>query len=120
MENWVVERLHEFVGRKDRENLESRVRHGLTFQSMGEQSSYRVARALPALGRGLVVAEEGVVPDYACVRRVFHLTNAITKYYYSPFYLEAQVPGYHARIAWLAGRQVAFTRDGSSISCDSM
>lgn len=112
VENWVVERLHDFVGRKDRENLESRVRHGLTFQSMGEQSSYRVARALPALGRGLVVAEEGVVPDYARVRRVFHLTNSITKYYYSPFYLEAQVPGYHARIAWLAGRQVAFTRDG--------
>lgn len=112
MENWVVERLQEFVGRKDREHLKARLQHGLTFQSMGEQSSYRVAHKLPALGRGLVVAEEGVVPDYAPVRRVFHLTNAITKYYYSPFYLEAQVPGYHARVAWLGGRQVAFTRDG--------
>jgi putative ATP-dependent DNA ligase len=79
---------------------------------MGGHSSYRVARNLPVLGRGLVIAEEGVVPDYARVRRVFHLTNAITKYYYSPFYLEAQVPGYHARVAWLGGRQVGFTRDG--------
>ena len=112
VENWVVEPLQKFVGSKDRETLEARLPHALTFQSMGEQSSYRVARSLPALGRGLVVAEEGVVPAYALVRRVFHLTNAITKYYYSPFYLEAQVPGYHARVAWLGGRQVAFTRDG--------
>lgn len=112
VEHWVVEHLQKFVGRRDRDNLAARVEHGLTFQSMGDQSSYRVARNLPALGRGLVVAEEGVVPDYARVRRVFHLTNAINKYYYSPFYLEAQVPGYHARVAWLGGRQVAFTRDG--------
>ena len=79
---------------------------------MGAHSSYRVDRRLPALGLGLVIAEEGIIPDYARARRVFHLTNAIVKYYYSPFYLEAQVPGYQARIAWLGGRQVAFTRDG--------
>jgi putative ATP-dependent DNA ligase len=112
VEDWVLERLQEFVGRNDREALAPRVEQALTFQTMGEQASYRVARALPVLGRGLVVAEEGVVPDYARVRRVFHLTNAITKYYYSPFFLEAQVPGYHARVAWLGGRQVGFTRDG--------
>lgn len=112
MEDWVLERLQEYVGRNDRRALEPRVREALTFQSMAEQSSYRVATTLPVLGRGLVVAAEGVVPDYARVRRVFHLTNAIIKYYYSPFYLEAQVPGYHARIAWLGGRAVGFTRDG--------
>jgi len=112
VEDWVLERLQDFVGRNDRAALAPRVRQALTFQSMGDQSSYRVARNLPSLSRGLVVAEEGVVPEYARVRRVFHLTNAITKYYYSPFYLEAQAPGYHARVAWLGGRQVAFTRDG--------
>jgi putative ATP-dependent DNA ligase len=112
VEDWVLERLQEYVGRNDREALAPRVEESLTFQSMGSQSSYRVARSLPVLGRGLVVTEEGVVPDYARVRRVFHLTNAITKYYYSPFFLEAQVPGFHARVAWLGGRQVGFTRDG--------
>jgi putative ATP-dependent DNA ligase len=112
VESWVLERLQEFVGRNDRVALEPRVQQGLTFQSMAGQSSYRVTGNLPSLGRGLVVTEEGVVPDYARVRRVFHLTNAITKYYYSPFYLEAQVPGYHARVAWLGGRPVGFTRDG--------
>ena len=112
MEDWVLERLGEFVGRGDRQGLGRRTLQGLTPQSMGDQHSYRVDRNLPSLGRGLVVAEDGVVPDYARVRRVFHLTNAIVKYYYSPFYLEAQVPGYHARVARLGGRQVAFTRDG--------
>ena len=112
MESWVLERLQEFVGRNDRGSLEPRVQQALTFQSMGEQRSYRVAKNFPSLAHGLVVAEEGVVPDYARVRRVFHLTNAISKYYYSPFYLEAQVPGYHARVAWLGERQVGFTRDG--------
>lgn len=112
MESWVLERLQDFVGRSDRQALEPRVQQALTFQSMAAQSSYRVVGNLPSLGRGLVVAEEGVVPDYPRVRRVFHLTHAITKYYYSPFYLEAQVPGYHARVAWLGGRQVGFTRDG--------
>jgi len=112
VEDWVLERLQEYVGRSDREALAPRVQQGLTFQTMGGQSSYRVARTLPVLGRGLVIAEEGVIPDYARVRRVFHLTNAITKYYYSPFYLEAQVPGYHARVAWVGGRPVGFTRDG--------
>ncbi len=112
MEDWVLERLREFVGRNDRESLAPRVPQALVFQSMGEQASYRATCNLPSLGRGLVVAEEGVVPHYARVRRVFHLTNAITKYYYSPFYLEAKVSGYHARIAWLGGRQVGFTRDG--------
>ncbi len=112
MESWVLERLQEFVGRNDRGSLEPRVQESLTFQAMGDQSSYRVAKELPSLTRGLVVTEEGVVPDYSRVRRVFHLTNAITKYYYSPFFLEVQVPGYHARVAWLGGRQVGFTRDG--------
>lgn len=112
VEDWVLERLEEFVGRNDRETVAPRAEDALVRQSMGDQSSYRVADSLPVLGRGLVVAEEGVIPDYARVRRVFHLTNAITKYYYSPFFLEAQAPGYHARVAWLNGRQVAFTRDG--------
>ncbi len=112
MESWVLERLQEFVGRNDRVSLQPRVQKALTFQSMGEHVSYRVAKNVPSLPHGLVVADEGVIPDYARVRRVFHLTNAITKYYYSPFYLETQVPGYHARIAWLGGRQVGFTRDG--------
>lgn len=112
MEDWVLERLQEFVGRNDRETVAPRAESALVHQTMGDHSSYRVARSLPVLGRGLVVAEEGVVPDYARVRRVFHLTNAITKYYYSPFFLEAQAPGYHARVAWLDRRRVAFTRDG--------
>jgi len=112
VEDWVLERLQEFVGRSDRQRLALRVQRALTWQEMGEQQSYRVVRNLPSLGHGLVVAEEGVIPDYERVRRVFHLTNAITKYYYSPFYLEEQVPGYHARIAWLGGRQVGFTRNG--------
>lgn len=112
MEDWVLERLGEFVGRSDRKGLGSDTARRLTPQSMGEHSSYRVDRNLPSLGRGLVIAEEGVISDYPRVRRVFHLTNAIVKYYYSPFFLEAQVPGYQARVAWLGGRQVAFTRDG--------
>ena len=112
MEDWVLERLQEFVGRNDRETVAPRAEGALERQSMGDHSSYRVARSLPVLGRGLVVAREGVIPDYARVRRVFHLTNAITKYYYSPFFLEALAPGFHARVAWLDGRQVGFTRDG--------
>lgn len=112
MEDWVLERLRDFVGRSDRKTLGPDTAQRLTPQSMGAHSSYRVDRKLPALGRGLVIAEEGIIPDHARVRRVFHLTNAIVKYYYSPFYLEAQFPGYQARIAWLGGRQVAFTRDG--------
>lgn len=112
MEDWVLERLGEFFGRSDRKSLGLHTAQRLTPQSMGDHSSYRVDRSLPSLGRGLVLAKEGVIPDYPRVRRVFHLTNAIVKYYYSPFYLEAQVPGYQARVAWLGGRQVAFTRDG--------
>ena len=112
MEDWVLERLKEFVGRTDRQTLDARVRQGLERQAMGDLVSYRVPHNLPSLGRGLVVTPDGVVPDYARVRRVFHLTNAITKYYYSPFYAERKVPGYHARVASLGGRQVAFTRDG--------
>lgn len=112
MQDWVLERLQQFVGRGDREDLEQRVEKALTRQQMGDHGSYRVVQNLPALARGLVVIEEGVVPEYARVRRVFHLTNAIVKYYYSPFYIEEQVPGYHARVAWSGGRQVAFTRDG--------
>lgn len=112
MEDWVLERLQQFVGRGDRDALGPRAQKALVFQRMGDHGSYRVVQNLPALGRGLVVIEEGVVPEYARVRRVFHLTNAIVKYYYSPFYIEEQVPGYHARVAWSAGRQVAFTRDG--------
>lgn len=112
VEDWVLDRLQQYVGRNDRETVAPRAQNSLAEQSMGDHSSYRVAESLPVLGRGLVVAEEGVIPDYARVRRVFHLTNAITKYYYSPFFLETQAPGYHARVAWLGGRQVAFTRDG--------
>lgn len=112
METWVLERLQEYVGRNDRQSLAPRVERALTSQSMGDRCSYRVERNLPSLGYGLVVTEHGVVPDYARVRRVFHLTNAIVKYYYSPFFLEAQVSGYHARVAWLDGSPVAFTRDG--------
>ncbi len=112
MDDWVIGRLQEFVGRTDREKLAPRARDGLVKQVMGDATSYRMARSLPSLGRGLVVTEEGVIGDYARVRRVFHLTNAIVKYYYSPFYVEERVPGYHARVAWIGGRQAAFTRDG--------
>ncbi len=112
MEDWVLERLGEFVGRSDRKGLGPDTARRLTRQSMGEHRSYRVDRRLPSLGPGLVIAEDGIIPDYPRVRRVFHLTNAIVKYYYSPFYLEAQVPGYQARVRWAGGRQVAFTRDG--------
>lgn len=112
MEDWVLERLGKFFGRSDRKSLGVHTARRLTPQSMGGHSSYRVDRSLPSLGRGLVLAEEGLIPDYPPVRRVFHLTNAIVKYYYSPFYLEAHVPGYQARVAWLGGRHVAFTRDG--------
>ena len=79
---------------------------------MGDHKSYRVERKATCLGQGLVVAGAGVIPDYPRIRRVYHLTNAIVKYYYSPFYLEAQVPGYHVRVAWRGGSEVAFTRDG--------
>jgi len=112
VQDWVLERLQQFVGRGDREALEQRAEKALAWQQMGDHGSYRVVQNLPALGRGLVVIEEGVVPEYSRVRRVFHLTNAIVKYYYSPFYIEEQVPGYHARVAWSGGRQVAFIRDG--------
>ncbi len=112
MDDWVIGRLQDFVGRMDREKLAPRVRDGLVKQVMADTTSYRMARSLPALGRGLVVTEEGVIPDYGRVRRVFHLANAIVKYYYSPFYVEEKVPGYHARVAWIGGRQIAFTRDG--------
>ena len=112
MEDWVLESLKQYVGRSDRKNLGARVAQGLKKQRMGNLLSYRVPRNLPSLGRGLVVASKGVIADYAPVRRVFHVTNAVTKYYYSPFYAERKVPGYHARVAWLDGRQVAFTRDG--------
>ena len=97
MNDWVIGRLQDFVGRTDREKLVPRVRDGLVKQVMGDTTSYRMARSLPALGRGLVVTEEGVIPDYGRVRRVFHLANAIVKYYYSPFYVEEKVPGYQAR-----------------------
>ena len=112
MDDWVLGRLQEFVGRADREKIAPRARGGLVKQVMGDTTSYRMARSLPALGRGLVVTEEGVIPDYGRVRRVFHLANAIVKYYYSPFYVEEKVPGYHSRVAWIGGRQIAFTRDG--------
>ena len=40
-------------------------------QVMGDTTSYRMARSLPALGRGLVVTEEGVIPDYAACAAFF-------------------------------------------------
>lgn len=112
MEDWVLKSLGKFVGRSARKNLGPLTATGLMAQSMGHHNSYRVPRKRACLGQGLVITQEGVIPDYAPVRRVFHLTNAIVKYYYSPFYLEAQVPGYHTRVGWLGGRNVAFTRDG--------
>jgi len=112
VQDWTLKRLSEFVGRGDRKKLGPHTENRLVAQSMGSHSSYRVARKATCLGKGLVVTEAGVIPDYPGIRRVYHLTNAITKYYYSPFYLETQVPGYHTRVAWLGGREVAFTRDG--------
>ena len=112
MQDWVLKRLAEFVGRTDRKKLGPHTRNRLVGQSMGDHRSYRVERKATCLGKGLVVTEAGVIPDYPGIRRVYHLTNAITKYYYSPFFLETQVPGYHTRVAWLGGREVAFTRDG--------
>ena len=112
MQDWVLTRLAEFVGRSDRKKLGPHTRNRLVAQSMGRHKSYRVARKATCLGQGLVVTEAGVIPDYPGIRRVYHLTNAITKYYYSPFYLETEVPGYHVRVAWREGSEVAFTRDG--------
>ena len=112
MQDWVLKRLAEFVGRTDRKKLGPHTRNRLVEQSMGNHRSYRVERKATCLGKGLVVTEAGVIPDYPGIRRVYHLTNAIAKYYYSPFFLETQVPGYHTRVAWLEGREVAFTRDG--------
>ena len=112
MQDWVLKRLAEFVGRNDRKKLGPHTRNRLVAQSMGDHKSYRVERKATCLGQGLVVAGAGVIPDYPRIRRVYHLTNAIVKYYYSPFYLEAQVPGYHVRVAWRGGSEVAFTRDG--------
>jgi len=112
VQDWVLKRLAEFVGRNDRKKLGPHTRNRLVAQSMGDHKSYRVERKATCLGQGLVVAGAGVIPDYPRIRRVYHLTNAIVKYYYSPFYLEAQVPGYHVRVAWRGGSEVAFTRDG--------
>ena len=90
MQDWVLKRLAEFVGRTDRKKLGPHTRNRLVEQSMGNHRSYRVARKATCLGKGLVVTEAGVIPDYPGIRRVYHLTNAITKYYYSPFFLEIQ------------------------------
>ena len=76
MQDWLLEGLQQYVGRNDRESLGPRIEHALAPQSMGDHQSYRVARNLPSLTRGLVVVEQGVIPDYSRVRRVFHLTLA--------------------------------------------
>lgn len=112
MEEWVLEGLTELVGSSDRETLPRLLPGCLARDEVGGTTYYRCTRSAEALGRGLVVTEEGVLADYPRIRRVFHLTNAITKYYYSPFYLEEQVPGVYLRLARVGGRVLAFRRDG--------
>jgi len=112
MEAWVIEGLTELVGRSDREVLPRLLPGCLARDEWDGTTYYRCTRNAEALGRGLVITREGVVPDYPRIRRVFHLTNAITKYYYSPFYLEEQAPGVFVRLARVNGRVLAFRRDG--------
>lgn len=112
MEAWVLEGLTELVGSSDRETLPRLLPGCLARHEVAGTTYYRCTRNAEFLARGLVVTEDGVVADYPRIRRVFHLTNAITKYYYSPFYLEEQAPGVYLRLAMVRGRVLAFRRDG--------
>jgi putative ATP-dependent DNA ligase len=112
LEDWVLERLGTIVGKKDRKMLPALVEETTERGTFPEGDYYRVARNSGSMTKGMVITREGIVPDYPRVRRIFHLKNFITRYYYSPFYVEELLPGYHARLVRLGDSTVAFTRDG--------
>ena len=112
MEDWVVERLGKIVGKKDRKGLPDLAAKNAERCTLDTGDYFRIAHNEGCLARGMVITDEGVVPDYPRVRRIFNLKNFITRYYYSPFYAEELVPGYHARFVRVGGRTLAFTRDG--------
>ncbi len=112
MEDWVVERLGKVVGKKARIGLPDLAAKHAERRQFDTGDYYRIVENEGCLARGMVITPEGVIPDYPRIRRIFHLKNFITRYYYSPFYAEELVPGYHARFVRLGDRTVAFTRDG--------
>lgn len=112
MHDWVITNLSKIVGASDRKKLPALVAQCLEQRSIDGIDYYRVTESMDSLSRGMLVTAEAVVADYPRIRRVFHLTHAITKYYYSPFYVEQLVPGYHARFVRLQNRTIAFTRGG--------
>lgn len=112
MEDWVLERLDKIIGKKDRKMLPALLEETAERRTLPEGEYYRIARNAGNMTRGMVITRDGIVPDYPRVRRIFHLKNFITRYYYSPFYVEELLPGYHARFVRLGNRTVAFTRDG--------
>ena len=112
MEEWVVERLGKIVGKKARKDLPELAAKNIERCQFDGGDYYRIAHNDGCLAKGMVITDEGVVPDYPRVRRIFNLKNFITRYYYSPFYAEELVPGYHARFVRVGDRTVAFTRDG--------
>jgi putative ATP-dependent DNA ligase len=112
VEDWVVERLGTVVGKKARRELPDLAARNVERRQFDSGDYYRIAENEGCLAKGMVITREGVVPDYPRIRRIFHLKNFITRYYYSPFYAEELVSGYHARFVRLGDRTVAFTRDG--------
>ncbi len=112
MEDWVVERLGKVVGKNARKGLPEAAERTAERRQLDVGDYYRIAHNEGSLAKGMVITREGVVPDYPRVRRIFNLKNFITRYYYSPFYAEELVPGYHARFVRVGDRTLAFTRDG--------
>jgi putative ATP-dependent DNA ligase len=112
VEDWVLEALGKIVGKNDRRVLPALVNETAERCTLPDGDYYRIARNSGSMTKGMVITREGVVPDYPRVRRIFNLKNFITRYYYSPFYVEELLPGYHARFVRLGGRTLAFTRDG--------
>lgn len=112
MKAWVKERLIDFPTGPEAADVADLDQEALLEGELYGSTYYRAGDAVPRVGLGLVVTEDGIVPAHPPVRRVYHLANAITKYYYNPFYLEETAPGYEARIGRVGGRWVAFTRDG--------
>ncbi len=78
----------------------------------GERRFYRLTKDLPALHRGTVFWEGGILHGYPKIKRIIHLGRGVTRHFRSAFYAEEKMDGYNVRIRRIGDELFAFTRGG--------
>ncbi len=89
---------------------ESVERHDIACEEFDGICYCRVTKKVGALGKGSIVAKDGIVFGFPSIARILHLENGVRNAYTQPFYVEEKVDGYNVRVARVQGRVLVFSR----------